>query len=59
MQEVTEEMLVEAADAVKVAAGQMLSNDYPREPTGGDEAAMTTTCTRCDLAGICGTWQYR
>lgn len=54
VEEVTEPMLEEAAEAVRVAAGRMVANDYPRSPTGTDDEAKLATCGRCDLVGICG-----
>lgn len=57
VEEVTEEMLDEAAGAVRFAARQMIANDYPRSPTGADEAAKQQTCDRCDLIAVCGGYR--
>jgi len=55
---VTEKMLDSAADAVRLAAQQMRTNDFARTPQGANDAGRLKTCERCDLAGICGSYTY-
>jgi hypothetical protein len=52
--DVTLEMLEEAATAVRDVGTRLRGNTYRREPAGGDEDARDRTCGRCDLVGICG-----
>ena len=52
--DVTPEMLEEAATAVRDVGARLRGNTYRREPAGGDDDARDGTCGRCDLVGICG-----
>lgn len=55
---VTAAMLEEAADAVRIAATQMRTNDFDRLPQGMGDKERAETCKRCDFAGICGTYEW-
>jgi DNA helicase-2/ATP-dependent DNA helicase PcrA len=58
IQQVNDQMLDEAVEAVRLAGARMRANDFMREPSGDAEADRDATCMRCDLAGICGTHTY-
>ena len=58
VEEVTEEMLQDAAGAVRLAAQHMRGNEFERLPQGTDNAGRAKTCDRCDLVGICGSYTY-
>jgi DNA helicase II / ATP-dependent DNA helicase PcrA len=58
IQQVDQQMLDEAADAVRLAGTRMRRNDFPRQPSGNTLRKRDATCKRCDLAGICGTHTY-
>jgi DNA helicase-2/ATP-dependent DNA helicase PcrA len=58
IEKVTEEMLESAANSVRLAAQQMRTNEFSRVPQGADDVEKATTCERCDLVGICGSYAY-
>jgi DNA helicase-2/ATP-dependent DNA helicase PcrA len=51
---VNDEVLTEAAEAVREVGGRLRDNAYPRSPRGATVEEWNHTCGRCDLVGVCG-----